>query len=343
MPSAPQRPAIRCDVLLVAMLTACGSSKPSPAPPAPVVAANLEPDAPSERDEDMHRAELVASHRKLEEEQQSALALTCSEPVPHDPHPRCFPSCYATEPVDPRAAKPARGRGPVAIDHLLCEPPGGSDAGPFVLADELDAEHLRVRAANRVPAAHRKGSWQATIEAWLVEAQPPKPPRGDVFVVTGALHPVTHPLTKEHLRCVTVTHYTRSLHGPLGACGDAGDVACEAGGNAAVRGINVVHYRLAEAKALQSSDNQPDCQRAALEAIAVARGMPRWRQYAKLNVRGWTEHRAYRTRFDGVLDEDTLFAAAAALGNEAESLYSTCGGGTATTTPDQEQSFHGCW
>jgi hypothetical protein len=329
--------------VLVAMLTACGSSTPPPAPPA-AAPATIEPDAATEADEEAHRAELVAAHRMLEEQQQTALASTCSEPPQHEPHPRCLPSGYATEPTDPRAAQPARNRGAVAIDHLVCAPPGGSDAGPFVLADELDAGHMHVRAANRFPGGHRKGSWQATVEAWLAEAEPPKPARGDVFVVTGAWHPVTSPLTKDHLRCVAVTHYTRALRGPLGACGDAGDVACEAGGNAAARGINVVHYRLAEAKALQISGNQPDCQRAALEAIAVARGMPRWRQYAKLNVHGWTEHHAYRTRFDGMLDEDTLFAVAAALGNEAESLYATCGGaGSATTTPEQEQSFHGCW
>ena len=87
-----------------------------------------------------------------------------------------------------------------------------------------------------------------------------------------------------------------------------------------------------------------ECQQAALEAIAVARGLPRWRQYAKLNVEHWTDHAAYRTRFDGTLDEDTLFAQAATLGAEAETVYTACGGAAdAPTTPVQEQSFHTCW
>ena len=52
---------------------------------------------------------------------------------------------------------------------------------------------------------------------------------------------------------------------------------------------------------------------AALEAVAVARGMPRWRQYASLNTDEWKSWPRYRTRFDGILDEDSLFALAISL------------------------------
>jgi hypothetical protein len=71
--------------------------------------------------------------------------------------------------------------------------------------------------------------------------------------------------------------------------------------------------------------------------------MPRWRQYAKLNVKGWHDVAAYRTRFDGILDEDTLFATAATLGSDAEGVFSACGGASAKTVAEDEQSFHGCW
>ena len=99
-----------------------------------------------------------------------------------------------------------------------------------------------------------------------------------------------------------------------------------------------------EARQLQAAGNNDGCQQAALEAIAVARGMPRWRQYAKLNVGEWPKNARYRTRFDGILDEDTLFADAQSLGAEAEAVFATCGGAAgAPTTAEQEQSFHTCW
>jgi hypothetical protein len=61
-------------------------------------------------------------------------------------------------------------------------------------------------------------------------------------------------------------------------------------------------------------------------------------------VQRWADHPAYRTRFDGTLDEDALFAAAANLGSEAEAVHTACGGPPgAPTTAQQEQSFHTCW
>jgi hypothetical protein len=251
-----------------------------------------------------------------------------------------LPSCYPTEAVDPRAGN--KSAGTVAIEHLACQQHLDSgELGPLVLADELDGKLTVHGARGHVPAPHKKASWQATVEAGL--ADQPHRPRGDAFVVAGVWRELVHPLTKERLRCVSVAHYTR-LRGALDGCGAAADVGCEAAGDAAARGINVVHYRLAEAKQLRAAGKTSECQQAALEAIAVARGLPRWRQYAKLNVEHWKSHSAYRTRFDGMLDEDALFAAAAAMGSEAETMYAACGGPAgAATTPEQEQSFHMCW
>ncbi|HUJ58916.1 MAG TPA: hypothetical protein VLX92_10500 [Kofleriaceae bacterium] len=322
--------------LVCAVLAACGSSPP-PAPPAPPAP----PPGPSAAELAAQRAAAeqaqhdaaVAAHRKLEEQQQDALAATCSEP-PHADHARCLPSCYPTEPADPRAGKKLSGQ--IQIEHLVCQ------AGDtFLLADELAAGKLHARGVRGHPAPHRKGSWQAEIEAWLAGAHPA---RGDAFVVAGSWRELVHPLTHEKLRCVAASHYVRAMRGALERCGVRGDVACEAAGDPAARAINVVHYRLAEARALAAAGKNDDCQQAALEAIAVARGLPRWRQYAKLNVGTWTAHAAYRTRFDGTLDEDALFAAAASQGSEAEQVYARCGGAAgAPTTPEQEQSFHTCW
>jgi len=319
-------------------MIACGSggrhAAPTPAvapAPAPKTAAPS-PDEAAERERDEHEA-IVEAHRKIEDQQQEALAATCDAPAPTHDHERCLPSCYPTESPDARAGKKLAGK--VEVDHLVCERGDGS----LVQADELVPKLRAAVFPRRFPQAHKPTTWQGKLEAALHD----KLPRGDILVVAGGWRAREHPLTHEKLRCVTVAHYAQSLHHPLDTCGGIGEVACEAGGNAAARAINVVRYRLDEAKRLQTQGKTADCQQAALEAIAVARGLPRWRQYVKLNIRKWTDNLSYRTRFDGILDEDTLFQATAAMGSEAEGVYAACGGTGATTTPEQEQSFHTCW
>ncbi len=325
--------------IIAALQVACGSSSPPPAPPpAAPIATPAAPTGPSaaelqaEHDRAEH-AQLADAHHKLEAEQQDALAVTCAEVGPPS-HDRCLPSCYPTEPADSRAARKLAGA--VEIEHYACKTADGT----YVETDELPKLVLGARAfRRRFPHAHKKGSWQEEFETALGANLP----RGDVVVVVGERRDITQPLTREHLQCVKVARYARSTRHPIDRCGGIGDVTCEAAGNPTARAINVVHYRLAEARRLQSLANTTDCQQAALEAIAVARGLPRWRQYAKLNVNRWTDKLVYRTRFDGTLDEDSLFAAMAKLGSDAESVYASCGGGTATTTAEQEQSFHACW
>ena len=327
---------------LCCALAACGGGRPVAAPPAaPPGPSAAELRAQHEREAQAHHDEIVAAHRKLEDEQQTALAATCTEPAPHPAHDRCLPSCYPTEPADRRAGTKLRGA--VAIEHVVCRAPGAGADDPLRTMDELGAR-LGVREVHgRFPRAHRKGSWQAEIEARLLTEQPPRPASGDVFVVAGRWRAVTDPLTKERLRCVTVWQYMHA-RGALDGCAAGANVTCEAAGDPATRGLNVVHYRLAEARRLQAAGKLADCQEAALEAVAVARGLPRWRQYVTLNVEHWVRHAAYRTRFDGILDENALFAAAAALGPQAEAVYAACGGPPgAPTTPEQEQSFHTCW
>ena len=71
--------------------------------------------------------------------------------------------------------------------------------------------------------------------------------------------------------------------------------------------------------------------------------MPRWRQYVKLNTDRWKASPRYRTRFDGVLDEDALFQTAIDLGVEAQRVLTSCGGAdNPPTTAADEQSFHTC-
>ncbi|MEO6777241.1 MAG: hypothetical protein ABI467_30210 [Kofleriaceae bacterium] len=307
----------------VVFLVACGG-KSTPPPPAPAIVAIRPPPSGQE-----HHDEIVAAHRKLESEQQDALALTCTEGTPHAK--RCKPSCYAPETADPRAGEKLTGA--VEIQGLACK-----DGDGYVLVDALDPELVVRPARGRFPRPHKSG-WQAPIEqAPLV----PKLAKGDALVVTGTrLRELTDPVTHEARSCVTVSHFTH-LSRPLDTCGGEG-YGCEASGDSAAHGLDVIHLRLAEARTLQAKARPEACQAAALEAIAVSRGMPRWRQYAKLNTRGWHAVVAYRTRFDGILDEDSLFATAASLGGEAAAMFAACGGTAAKTDVTDEQSFHGCW
>ena len=319
------------------MLAACGSSNPpASAPPTPSPDADRLVAARAER---QRRDKLAAAHRELEDEQQTAMAAKCDKPA--GAQPRCEPSCYRGEAPDPRAGKKLPR---AEVVHLACRTAESPESGPITFADEVGGAQITVRPARgRVPKAHEKGSWKAEIAAAVAAALQPEVARGDAVRVTGAWKLMTHPVTKDKLRCVAVSHFT-AMRKPLDACGGRGGVACEAMGNAAVHGINVVHFRLAEARLLRAGGKDAECQRAALEAIAVARGMPRWRQYVSLNANQWKAYPRYRTRFDGVLDEETLFTTAGVLGSEAHGVYADCGGGaTPKTEVAQEQSFHTCW
>lgn len=322
--------------LALASIAACGGSAPAPTPPPTVTAVTPADGARAER---ARREKLAAAHRELEEVQQTALAASCDKPV--GAQPRCEPSCYRGEAIDPRAGKKLPR---AEIVHLACRTAASPESGPITLFDEVGGAAVTVRAVRGgLPKPHRKGSWEAEIEAAVAAALGPEVARGDVVRVSGAWKLMTHPVTHWKLRCVAVSHVT-AMKKPLDACGGRGAIACEASGNAAVHGINVVHYRLAEARGLHAAGIDHDCQRAALEAIAVARGLPRWRQYASLNANQWKTYPRYRTRFDGILDEEALFAAATALGEEAQGVYAECGGAApAKTEVAQEQSFHTCW
>lgn len=321
--------------LLVALVAGCGSAPPArPAEPTRVATTSPEAAARAER---ARRDKLVAAHRILEEEQQTAFAATCATPTV--PQPRCEPGCYHGADADPRAGKRITR---AEIVHLACRP-AADEAGAVILVDEVPSAAIKPQHG-RVPKAHEAGSPEDDVETAVRAALGPEVARGDAVRVTGTWKAVAHPVSKEALRCIAVSHFVASLKKPLDGCGSRGHVTCEAAGNPAAHGLDVIHFRLAEGRELHATHRDPACQRAALEAIAVARGMPRWRQYATLNVAGWKAWPRYRTRFDGLLDEDAVFAQATALGAAAQALYVTCGGAPdPKTTVAQEQSFHACW
>ena len=325
--------------LLALLLVGCATT-PATSPPPPTASRPSEPTGPtpSELDarEQTRRGELAAAHRAKLDEQSTALAATCTKPKGEPVEQRCQPSCYIPEAADPRAG--SKSPRPVEITHTVCE-----RSGTYLIADELGTAPIKP-VRGRLPKPHKKGSWQADVASAVTSALQPDLARGDTVRVMTDWKTRVHPISRQSLRCVSVAHFASAVRRPVDACGSRGAIACEATHNDAAHGINVVHFRLLEARRLHADGKASECMQAALEAIAVARGMPRWRQYMSLNTDKWKPVARYRTRFDGVLDEDTLFANAIALGTEAETIYVECGGApNPKTTADQEQSFHTCW
>jgi len=334
----------------LALVIACGSSGSSPATSTTTSAVSgpstPEPDGADQREREQRAAEeqhdaIAATHRVSELEQQNALAAACTDPKPWNKHERCLPSCYPTEEADARADKKLNGA--TELEHVVCRVDGEVR---FAIVDDIAGAKLKVKPVRgRFPRAHGKRAWQAEVETWFRDEQVAKLPKTDVVIVRGNWSNRPHPLSREKLSCVTISHYAKALRGKLDECGAVAhsSVTCEAAGSGAARAINVAHYRLVEAKRLRTAGKMEPCKQAALEAIAIARGLPRWRQYKKLNVDEWNDKALYKTRVDGVLDEDRLFAVVAGFGSEAEAVYAACGGPTPTTHVDQEQSFHTCW
>jgi hypothetical protein len=336
-----------CCIVVVACGGSSGGGSSAPTTTtttSPVTAASVERDA--ERDEVVAREELdkkeaiAATHRVAELEQQNAMAASCSEPKPWNKQPRCLPSCYPTQEADTRAETKLTAA--MELQHVVCKRIGEV---PYAVVDEIGGAKLRVQPARgKFPRPHKKGSWQAELATWFRDEQTTKLPKTDVIIVKGTWANRKHPVSRERMSCVAVSRFTRGLRGKLDECGASPKgITCEAAGNGAARAINVVHYRVVEAKRLKAAGKADGCQQAALEAIAVSRGLPRWRQYKKLNVAEWNDKLVYKTRFDGLLGEDALFDAVTLLGSEAEAIYAACGGTGATTTVEQEQSFHMCW
>jgi hypothetical protein len=331
--------------VVLALLVACGSQPERTTTSTPGTRGPTDAELRAERqhrEREEHKA-IVTKHRVLESAQQDALGATCEDPSKWAPQ-HCKPTCYPAEEKDPRAGIKLAGN--VELQHHVCQRVlAGDQMGPWLIIEDLDGKKLEARTKRgQFPKPHKKGSWQAEIATALADQRVGKAPRGEVFsVLGGAVRAMKHPITHESLRCVTVAQYTTLPRAKLDPCGTSGKAACEASGNAAARGINLARFRISEAAKLRDAHKDDACRTAALDALATARGLPRWRQYAKLNVGAWTEGLAYKTRFDGVLDEDSLFALASTLATEAQKLLVDCGMvGTPPTTPEHEHAFHSC-
>jgi hypothetical protein len=169
-------------VLGCAAVLGC-SSAGSTTPPARVATPPRDGTLEAQQQETARKDELAAAHRVLEDEQAVALAATCQPATTQGTKPRCEPSCYRSEPADPRAGKKL---GRAEIVHLVCRS-ADAEVGPLVIADEIGGSAITMGPGRgRVPKAAKKGSWQAEVESAVVDALQPE--RRDAIRV---MEPVT--------------------------------------------------------------------------------------------------------------------------------------------------------
>jgi hypothetical protein len=125
--------------------------------------------------------------------------------------------------------------------------------------------------------------------------------------------------------------------GNLPECGRP-NLLCEPLGSKTARAINIIHFRVEEAKTAQAAGKKPVCQEAARVAVATATGVNKFRDQQKA-AHNWATSYPYKTRYDGTLNEQQVFAKVDEYKKTAEALFKSCGGTKLTATPDEEMAF----
>jgi hypothetical protein len=136
------------------------------------------------------------------------------------------------------------------------------------------------------------------------------------------LHPTHTEVDKD---VCTPTCYPKLAIEPIKHCGTDETIGCEEGGSETAFAINVIHYRIEEAKTAQHDGHTDVCTKAAFVAAAFATGLPEFRDVRRKEKR-WVDNISYQTRWDDTLSEDALFAKARSSEQVAEKLYNACGG-----------------
>jgi hypothetical protein len=157
------------------------------------------------------------------------------------------------------------------------------------------------------------------------------------FVVQGGWH-LERDDHLDPVRFITVRVFASNWGLVNDQCGGHGEVSCEATGSKTALAINYIHYRLDEAKKLAPSD-KASCRAASFFAVATARGLRRFRDH-RIATKKWATGVSYKTRYDGVVDEKTLFAKAAQYEAEALALHKQCGGASPLVTEVKEVNKH---
>ena len=133
------------------------------------------------------------------------------------------------------------------------------------------------------------------------------------------------------VRWQTVRIYASNWEQKPNECGtNSSRTACEASGSKTAASINVIRYRLDEAKKLADSDPE-GCKTASFYAVAVSRGLRKFRDHAIAKKR-WTTGVQYKTRYDGELDEKALFGKVDDYEKAALAVHKQCGGASPLVT-----------
>jgi hypothetical protein len=123
---------------------------------------------------------------------------------------------------------------------------------------------------------------------------------------------------------LTVRIYAANWELKPNECGSHGETVCEASGSKGARGFNYMRFRLDEAKKYQKS-NKEACLISSFAAVATARGVKKFRA-GRIAKKKWSPGLTYKTRFDGELSEEELFARVDEVEKEALALHAKCGG-----------------
>jgi hypothetical protein len=242
---------------------------------------------------------------------------------------RCKPSCY-----EPEAESPDSGKEVKACAHWtkgFCETATLSGWSEPEL--NQGASFVGIVSDCKFPKANA-GKWAKLSKQAAAVLEPKK---GDVaFIPASSTWDDADSSDGSKLRCLDLHWYEKESSVTMTKCGHPDQaVVCEVSGSKSVRAINMIHYRLDEAKKLKDTDKD-GCQAAALQAIAFSRGLPKFKKNLGDD---WAGGLTYRTRYDGTLKEKALFAQVKKLGDDATKVYKACGGGTPKTTDEDEMAF----
>lgn len=185
------------------------------------------------------------------------------------------------------------------------------------------------------------GKW-AKVQKWAKGYLKDEMRTGDVLLIpAGAQWGKYEANDGTFGRSVRARWYSKNHHFGYDACGAiAGtNTVCEFSGSKTARGVNLAHYRVDEAQKAKSAGDKALCMNAAKQAIAISRGLPKFRKDLKASG-DWVANATYKTRYDGTLKEDAVFKKLEELGTIAAKLHKECGGdGSPATTEAEENAF----
>lgn len=121
-------------------------------------------------------------------------------------------------------------------------------------------------------------------------------------------------------------------------CGKADDnLVCEASGSNTALALNIIHFRLDEARKAQKAGKKDVCRDASQVAAATSQGVTKYRTAQKVK-KEWSDGLVYQTRA-GTLPEAKAFEFVDKSLKEATKLFKACGGKELKTDEVQEREF----